>query len=107
MKIRDGDWTLVSHDEKMGKTVWSRPDPDGGTTYRIDRRHDALLDQNKQDLLDSTGQRWGGGRRIASMDMGTFMTHLKDAHDQHDDKYLSRWLNSSDNAKFRTFGGRV
>ena len=106
MVIKDGDWTLLSHDEAMGRTVWTMFDGEK-THIRTDYRTDKIVSDNKAHLLDSAGQRWGGGRRVASIPLNIFYDKLSEANDQRDDKYMSRWLNDSDNAAFRTFSGGV
>lgn len=107
MAIRDGDWTLFDHNFQLGRTVWKRTNDDGSVTFRTDYQVDKIVEQNRADLNDSHGQRWGGGRRIASIPLNLYFDKLNEAVDQQDDKFLSRWLNDSDNAAFRTFGGKV
>ena len=107
MRIRDGDWWLVDHDLKLGRTVWAMSNPDGSTTYRTDYQVQPTIDQN-------TAQRslakkdWGGDyHHIASIPLNIVHEQLAEAQSQGDDKFLSRWLNDSDNAAWRTKAGRV
>lgn len=107
MTIRDEHgFELFSHDEKLGRTVWRYFDGEK-TVYRTDYRTEQIVADNKAHLLDGAGQRWGGGRRIASIPLNVYFDQLAEAQSQQDDKYMSRWLNDGDNAAFRTFGGRV
>jgi hypothetical protein len=107
MTIRDENgFELVSHDEKLGRTVWKYFDGEK-TVYRTDYRTDQIVADNKAHLLDSAGQKWGGGRRVASIPLNIYFEQLAEAQNQKDEKYMSKWLNDSDNAAFRCFGGRV
>jgi hypothetical protein len=107
VRIKDGDWHLVDHDLKLGRTVWARPNPDGSTTYRTDYMVQPTIDQN-------TAQRnlakrdWGGDyHHIASVPLNVFHDQLAEASRQGDDKFISRWLNDSDNRAWRTKDGTV
>jgi hypothetical protein len=107
MAIRDGDWVLFDHDIQLGRSVWKRVNDDGSVTFRTDYQVDRMIEQNRVALNESHGQRWDGGRRVASIPLNLFYDQLDPALMQGDDKFLSRWLNDGDNAAFRTFGGRV
>ena len=107
MRFRDGDWYLVDHDLKLGRTVWARENEDGSTTYRTDYQVQPTIDIN-------TAQRnlarkdWAGDyHHIASIPLNVFWDQLAEASKQGDDKYVSRWLNDSDNRAWRTKNGRV
>ena len=107
MKIRDENgFELFSHDEKLGRTVWKYFDGEK-TVFRTDYRTEHIVKDNKAALLDSHGQRWGGGKRVASIPLNIYFEQLAEAQAQSDDKYMAKWLNDSENAAFRTFGGRV
>ena len=107
MTIRDENgFELFSHDEKLGRTVWRYFDGEK-TVFRTDYRTEQIVADNKAHLLDGAGRPWGGGRRVASIPLNVYFEQLAEAQNQQDDKYMSRWLNDSDNAAFRTFGGRV
>lgn len=107
MAIRDENgFELVSHDEKLGRTVWKYFDGEK-TVYRTDYRTDQIVKDNRATLLDAQGQRWGDGRRVASIPLNIFYDQLAEAQSQGDDKYMSKWLNDGNNAAFRTFGGKV
>jgi hypothetical protein len=107
LRIRDGDWWLVDHDMKLGRTVWAMSNPDGSTTYRTDYMVQPTVDRN-------TAQRnlakkdWGGDyHHVASIPLNVFWDQVAEASQQGDDKYISRWLNDSDNRAWRTKEGRV
>ncbi len=107
MIIRDGEWTLFDSDIKLGRYVWSRQNPDGSTTFRTDYAVQPTIDQNAaQRSLAQKG--WAGDyHHVASIPLNIVHEQLAEAQSQGDDKYLSRWLNNSDNRAWRTKEGRV
>jgi len=105
--IRDGAWRLFDYDFTTGRSVWVTDNPDGSTTVRTDYPVENIVKDNRAHLLDSHGKRWGEGRRVASIPLNIYHEQLAEAQNQKDDKYMSRWLNDSDNAAFRTFQGQV
>jgi len=107
MLIRDGDWTLFDCDLKLGRQVWRRDNPDGSATFRTDYMVDPTIEANKvQRNMAQSG--WKGDyHHIASVPLNVLHADLMAAHSQGDDKYVSKWLNSSDNAAWRTKSGNV
>lgn len=107
MRFRDGDWYLVSHDVQLGRTVWSRQNPDGSTTYRTDYAVDDTIEANR-DMRNAAASGWGGDwHRVASVPLNVFWDELAEASRQGDDRYISKWLNDGDNRAWRTKSGRV
>lgn len=107
MRIRDENgWGLVSHDEKLGRTVWTMEE-NGKTHYRTDYRVDNIVDQNKEHAAELRGRAWGGGQRIASIPLNVYYDQVAPAVQQDDQRFLSKWLNDGDNAAFRVKEGRV
>lgn len=106
MKIRDGQWELLSHDEKLGRTVWTFFDG-RQRHFRTDYRVDNVLKDNHAARQDMAGQRWGEGKRVASIPLNLYYDKLAEAQAQGDHKFVAKWLNDGDNAAFRTFEGRV
>ena len=106
MAIRDGNWTLYDHEPKTGRTVWHWFDGEKHH-FHTDYPVDQLVQDNKAARNDLSGANWDGGQRVASIPLNIFFEQLDQAHAQGDTRYLSRWLNDSDNAAFRTFEGRV
>ena len=107
MLIRDGEWTLFDHDFKLKRTVWARQNPDGSTTYRTDYAVDDTIEANRE-MRNAAAKGFAGDwHKIASIPLNIVHEHLAEAQTQGDDKYLSRWLNDGDNAKWRTKEGRV
>lgn len=107
--IRDGDWTLFDHDFHTGRTVWHMYDGEKDV-YRVDYPVDATVAENKA-IRNEADRAWKGDyHRIASIPLGVLFneqTGLAEASRQHDDKYLSKWLNDSDNRAWRTKDGNV
>lgn len=107
MRIKDGDWHLVSHDLQLKRTVWARGNGDGTTTYRTDYHIDDTLEANKamQNTLDPGWK--GDWHKVASIPVGIFHDKLAEATRQDDWKYVSKFLNDVDNRLFRAKLGRV
>ena len=104
MTVTDGAWALVDHDPATGRTVWRCTD--GKLVhYRTDYPVDGVIAANAARLNDTDGQRFGDGRRVASIPLNTFFDRLAAAQAQGDDRYLARWLNDGDNRAWRTFPG--
>lgn len=101
MIIRDGEWTLVQSDLKLGRFVWSRQNPDGSTTYRTDYRMDEVIQDAKALRNETQNERYGDWRKIASVPLSVHYGALAEANHQRDDKYIDRWL--GENSAFKTF----
>lgn len=100
----DGGGQLI-HDTPT-KRVWVGF-VDGKFRQCTDELCDGLTEQNKQLFNDSAGQRWGDGRRVASIPLAKFWRDLMPAQEQGDQKYIKKWLNDSEHRGFRTFAGKV
>ena len=107
MIIRDGDWALFDYDMKLKRQVWVRDNPDGTRTFRTDYEVDPTIEENKA-VRNMADPRWAGDyHRVASIPLNIFHDQLAEATRQEDDRYLSKWLNDSDHAAWRTKEGRV
>lgn len=107
-RIKDGDWHLVDYNPWSKQSRWRRDNPDGTITYRMDQPVDELVRVNAEIRKDTAGQRWGEGKRIASIPTNVWWRGgLARAAEQGDDKFLSKWLNDPENRAFRTFEGQV
>jgi hypothetical protein len=106
--IRDGEWTLFEHDPATGRSVWWMVDEDGVSVFRIDTPVDQVLEANAEAMKASDGKPFGEWARVASVPLQLLHSSgLNEAQTQGDDKWLSRWLNDSDNRAFRTKAGIV
>jgi hypothetical protein len=107
MIVRDGEWTLFDVDQKMRRCVWVKTNPDGSRTFRTDYRVDPIIDDNTA-FRNMLNPGWKGDyHRVASIPLNIFHDQLAEASRQDDQRHISRWLNDSDHAKFRTKEGRV
>lgn len=106
-RIYDGSWYLVDHNAKLGRTVWALDNGDGSTTYRTDYQVDPTVEINKAQRNLAQPDWKGDYHHIASIPVNMFWDQLAEASRQGDDKYLSKWLNDSDNRAWRTKEGRV
>lgn len=107
MIVRDGEWVLYSSDIKTGKYTWRKTNDDGTVTFRTDTVVDPIIDQNTAQRNISQDNWKGDWHQIASVPKAILWNELMDASVQGDDKYISKWLNDSDNAAWRTKGGKV
>jgi hypothetical protein len=106
MLIKDGEWELFDHDFSSGRTVW-RYDDGQQVHFRTDYPVDQIVKDNAVARNEMAGQRWGEGKRIASIPLNVYFDQLNAAQEQDDQKFISKWLNDSDNRAFRTFDGNV
>lgn len=110
MRVMDGDWELMDWDAATGRTVWRTYDERGNVVIRTDTPVAATIDANTE-ARNAAPTGWKGDyHRIASVPMQLLYDDnlgLNKAIQQGDDKYLSRWLNDSDNAAWRVKEGRV
>lgn len=107
MKIKDGDWSLFDYDLKTGRQVWCIHNPDGSMTFRTDYPVDPVVDTNQaQRNLAKSG--WAGDHHhVASIPLNIYHDQLAEASRQGDERYLSKWLNDSENRAWRTKEGRI
>lgn len=107
MTIRDGDFVLVDWDAASGRSVWSYFDGEK-TIYRVDYPVAEAIEQNTLHRNAAPSGWKGDWHRVASVPLN--LAHsggLVDAMNQHDDKWISRFLNDSDNRAWRTKEGTV
>ena len=108
----ENGWFLFDHDHKLGRTVWALEERDSSgkliaTHFRTDYRVDPTIDQNTaQRNLAQSGWK-GDWHHIGSVPLNIFHDQLAEATRQGDDRYLSKWLNDSDNRAWRTKDGTV
>lgn len=111
INIRDDAWELVevSEDFVTHRAVLERY-PDGRVAYvhrRAPRGVDALLEDNRQRLNDSEGQRFGDGKIVGRIPLNILYRDLAPYMRQGDTDHLKWWLNNPENRMFRTFRGKV
>lgn len=107
--IYDGEWRLFDWDAATGRSVWVLHDQmTGKQTFRVDQPVDELIGMNKAEEAETHGKRFGEWVKTASVPLSLYHSSgLADASLHGDDRFLSRWLNDSDNRAFRTSRGKV
>ena len=107
MVIEHEGWRLFDYDPKAGRQVWYRANDDGSTTWRTDYEAQDTIDMNTaQRNLAQPG--WAGDyHHVASIPLNVYYDQLHQASQQQDERFISKWLNDSDNRAWRTKDGRV
>lgn len=106
-EIWDGAWKLVDFDHPTGRSVWMTQQDDQ-LVFRVDMPLEDIFSANHEMAMETQGRRFGDYNRVASIPHHlVYQNGIDDALGQGDDKWLARWLNDSDNRKFRTSRGRV
>ena len=103
----NGDgWCVLDHDPITGRTTEALID---GTKMhvRVSAPADAIVEQNHAEQVDNLNRPFGDMAKVASVPMHIWANRLLPAIQQGDDKFLSKWLNNPDHAKFRTRTGLV
>ena len=107
MTIRDGNFVLVDWDAFTGRSVWSYFDGQQ-THYRIDYPVTELIEQNKSEANAAPSGWAGDWHKIASVPLNVLHSSgLDEAMTARDNKFVSKFLNDSDNRAWRTKKGRV
>lgn len=68
---------------------------------------DPLFQANNERLKESEGKRFGDGQIVASIDLPTYYSTILPAVQAGDDGWVKRWINDSENRRYRTFRGRI
>lgn len=105
--IRDGSWTLYDHDFQTGRSVWHLFDGEKDV-FRVDYPVDTLMSENTA-VRNCAEKAWRGDwHRVASIPLNVAHdSGLVEAHSQGDDRFVKRFLNSSDNRAWRTKEGAL
>lgn len=100
-------WVLFERDPLTGREIYMMLDGDK-THFRIDTPIDGLMEANAEAEKATHGVKLPEWNRIASVPLNILeKTGLDTAVQMKDDRFLSRWMNDSDNAGFRTSRGKV
>jgi hypothetical protein len=102
-----GGWRVFEYLPDIPKISWARMDDQQQMTVRTVMPVDNLLERNERLRNETAGERWGDGKKVASIPIHIWQRELAEAQNQKDEKYLSKWLNDPDHAKFRTKEGKV
>lgn len=109
VNLEHGDWQLVSWNPETGHKLYELDLGDGHVIHREEYYADQeLIDENKALYNESDGKRWGdNGRSIARIPLNVWLDQLSKPLQEHDESYVKKWLNSSENRQWRTFKGNV
>ncbi|WP_375413084.1 hypothetical protein [uncultured Bradyrhizobium sp.] len=100
-------FTLVDHDPKTGRSVWSYFDGEKDV-YRIDYPVDETIKENAEARASASSNWKGDYHRIASIPLNVVHgSGFAEAITQQDNKWLSRFLNDGDKRAWRTKEGKV
>jgi len=106
-EIRDGDWVLMEHDPELGRSIWHLHQ-DGRDHFRIDYPVGQLLEANKAEYNAADRSFKEDWVKVASLPHNILHdSGLDEAIQQRDKKFVSRFLNDSDNRAWRTKPGKV
>jgi hypothetical protein len=102
------DWRLLGFDPETGKTAWMLLQDDGVTLkVHTVMPVDGMLEENAQMRSMDSGNWAGDVHMVSRMPIHLWQRLVAPAVQQDDQKYVSKILNDSDYAKFRTKSGRV
>lgn len=103
-----GDWERTDHDPLNDISTWVLVQ---GKTLVIRKVHNStskLLDNNARLRASNAGRGWGNGRVVATIPANIFeKSGMDQAMLEGDKKFVSKFLNDSDNEYFRTFEGKI
>jgi hypothetical protein len=103
------NWSLFDDDREIGRKVWLGFDEKGQLrAAHVEQDVDQIIEENKTLMDLSMGRKFGDYNLVASVPLTFFeQKGLDQAIDAGDRKYLSKVLNDSDHAGFRTSRGKV
>lgn len=102
------DWAVFDRNDELGRVVLFRK-VEGGTEFATVYLVDGILDANTE-ARNSAPSGWKGDyHRIASLSPAVAYGdgYVAQAIKEGDDKVLTKWLNDSDNSRWRTKDGTV
>lgn len=106
--LEKGNWTLIEDDPIRGIRRYRMDIDDRHAVQRTEYyRTEELLAHNAQDRSALAGQRWGEGQLVARMPLNVFWKELSAAQIEGDEKFVNRWLNDADHARFRVKEGKL
>ena len=103
------DFHFLGYDNVKSILQWGRPDENGNLVVCTQHLVTGdLMDANRKAEADSNGVRFGDGKVVARIpEHILYASGLAQAVRERDKRWISRFLNNSDNSGFRTFRGRV
>lgn len=100
---------LFDDDPEIGRKVWLVFDDKGNMKgAHVEQQADQIMEANKFAMSATVGAKFGDFNRVASVPLTFYeKTGLGEAVNAGDRRYLSKVLNDSDHAGFRTSRGKV
>lgn len=106
--VDERGFELVRCDPEAGKSLWMKVEPDGQVIFEEIVQLDPLFRSNEILRSEQFNQRWDDGKIAASLPLEyAFSSGYMEATKQGDKAWIKRFLNDSENAKFRTKEGRI
>jgi len=102
-----GGWRLFEYHDDIPKVTWAKVGQDGQMTVKTLMPVDDLFERTQTARAESAGKPWGDGQKVASIPIHIWQRELAEAQREGDDKYVNKWLNDPDHAKFRTKEGKL
>jgi hypothetical protein len=102
-----GGWRVFEYFPDIPKVSWAKMDDNQQMTVRTVMPVDDILERNERLRNETVGERWGDGKRVASIPIHIWQRELAEAQREGDDKYVNRWLNDPDHKAFRTKDGKL
>jgi hypothetical protein len=89
-----GGWRLFEYFPDARKVSWAMDVDD-------------ILERNTRLRNELVGERWGDGKRVASIPIHIWQRELAEAQREGDEKHVRKWLNDPDHRAFRTKDGKL
>jgi hypothetical protein len=104
--LNPGRWVMVEDNESYRR--WELDLGDRIIAKTEHKGTEKLIEDNQRALNESAGQRWGDGKVVGSVPMNLyFSSGLAEANKQRDTRFIRRWWDNPDHAKFRKFKGTI
>jgi hypothetical protein len=108
---RGGDWRVFTAHPDIATYTLMQDIGEAFVTVTVQLDTEPLFDMNRADEAESNGKRFGDGKVVARMPMHLFYTkeggYLGQRLAEGDRKGARRFLNDSENFRFRCFRGKL
>lgn len=106
--MSEKDWQLIEFDPVVNRALFAR-DVEGGMEAKVEYYVDPVIESNQTEF-NAASLGWKGDyHKVASLSPAIAYGegYIAQALKEGDDRAMSKWLNDSDNSKWRTKGGKV
>lgn len=105
--VYDGPWRLFNYDYLTGRSIWVLHE-DGKIHFRVDYPVENLIRSNAEANAETSRHKFGEFVRVAAIPTNIYYdSGLNQAQNEGDRAFVKRWLNDSDNQKWRTHEGHI